>query len=128
MQPELDKEYAPGTGVPVFSALGLSLLGTTCCALPIALVAVGAGSAVASLVSAAPWLMPLAEYKAVTFSATALLLGYSGWRLSKVTHCDIADRRRLRLQRGALWFSTALLVVSVFAAYAALPIRIWLDS
>ena len=72
----------------VLSAVGLTLLGTTCCALPIALVAIGAGGAMASLVSAVPWLSPLAEYKAVTFSATALLLGFG--------LVGLAMRRRVR--------------------------------
>ena len=52
---------------------GLALLGTTCCALPIALVVLGMGGAVASMVSVAPWLVTLSEYKLVTFTATGLV-------------------------------------------------------
>ncbi len=119
---------APGAGASVLSALGLSLLGTTCCALPIALVALGAGSAMASLASAAPWLVTLSEYKAATFSATGLVLGYAFWRVRKVSQCDISDAKTLRLQRRVLWASSAILAVSMFAAYAALPLLVWLDS
>ena len=81
----------------------------------------------ASLVSALPWLAPLSKYKAVVFGLTAAAQGYAWWRLCRVGQCDIADAKRLRWQRRILWASTGLLVVSVFAAYAALPIARWLD-
>ncbi len=118
----------PGAGASVLSALGLSLLGTTCCALPIALVALGAGGSLASLVSAAPWLVTLSEYKAATFSATGLVLGYAWWRVRGVSQCDISDAKRLRVQRGVLWASSVIFAASTFAAYAALPLLVWLDS
>ncbi len=110
------------------SALGLSLLGTTCCALPIALVALGAGGAVASLASAAPWLVAISQYKAWTFAATAAVLAYAWWQAGRVETCDIADAQRLRRQRRLLWLSTALLVVSVVAAYGLLPLMQWWES
>jgi hypothetical protein len=112
----------------VFSALGLSVLGTTCCALPLTLVALGAGGAVASLASAAPWLIALSQYKAWTFAGTAALLGYAWWQASRVAVCDVADAARLRWQRGILILATALLVFSIFAAYALLPITIWIEG
>ena len=115
------------TNTSVLSGLGLVLVGTTCCALPILLVTLGAGGAMASLVSTLPWLAPLSKYKAVVFGLTALALGYAWWRVHRVTQCDIADARQLRWQRRILWVSTGLLAVSVFAAYAALPIARWLD-
>ena len=125
----MEKEaVVPGAGASVLSALGLSLLGTTCCALPIALVALGAGGSVASLVSAAPWLVTLSEYKAATFSATGLVLGYAWWRVRRVSQCDISDAKRLRVQRGVLWASSVIFAASTFAAYAALPLLVWLDS
>ena len=82
--------------VSVLSGLGLALLGTTCCALPIALVALGAGGAVAALVSTAPWLVVLSQYKAWTFAATASVQGYAWWRLRNATRCGLADARRMR--------------------------------
>ena len=111
-----------------FSALGLSILGTTCCALPITLVALGAGGAVASLASSAPWLIALSQYKAWTFSVTALVLGYSWWQLRRVEVCDIADAWRLRWQRRILWGASLLLLFSVFAAYGLLPLTLWLEG
>ena len=115
------------TNASVFSGFGLAVLGTTCCALPIVLVTLGAGGAMASLVSTLPWLAPLSKYKAVVFGLTAAAQGYAWWRLHQVTQCDIADAKRLRWQRRILWVSTGLLVLSIFAAYAALPIVRWLD-
>ena len=112
---------ASGTGT-VLSSLGLALLGTTCCALPITLVAVGAGGAVASLASSAPWLITLSMYKAWTFTATALVQGYAWWRLRNALECGVEDARTIRWQRRALVGSTALLGASVFAAYALLPL------
>ncbi len=112
----------------VFSSATLALIGTTCCALPIVLVAIGAGSAMASLVSALPWLATVSKYKALVFTLTALVQGYAWWQVRRVSQCSIADAKRLRWQRRILWASTALLVISIFDAYAAYPLIIWLDN
>ncbi len=82
----------------------------------------------ASLASAAPWLVTLSEYKAATFSATGLVLGYAWWRVRGVSQCDLSDAKRLRMQRGVLWASSVIFAVSMFAAYAALPLLVWLES
>ena len=102
----------------VLSSAGLALLGGACCALPAALVVLGAGGAVASLMSAAPWLVTLSRYKLLTFTVTALALAYSWWRLRRITHCDRANARRLRWQRRVLWSATLLLALSLTVAYA----------
>ncbi len=118
-------------GASVFSAVGLTLLGTTCCALPIALVALGAGGAVASMASSLPWLVALSEYKLATFGFTALALGYSWWQVRKLGSsgsCSIADARRLRFQGWVLRGATGIFGMSVFAAYALLPIVMWFDN
>jgi ABC-type sugar transport system substrate-binding protein len=109
------------------SALSLSVIGTTCCALPAALVALGAGGAVASLASNAPWLIALSQYKGWTFGVTAAALGYAWWQSRRVGECSIADAKRLKLQQRILLVATALLGVSVFVAYALLPITAWFD-
>ena len=111
-----------GSAGSVWSSLGLALLGTSCCALPITLVALGAGGAVASLASNAPWLIALSKYKAWTFALTAAVQGYAWWRLRRAENCGIDDARRLRWQRRILIGSTALLLLSLLAAYAALPL------
>ena len=118
-------------GASVFSAVGLTLLGTTCCALPIALVALGAGGAVASMASSLPWLVTLSEYKLETFGFTAVALGYSWWQvreLGKSAACSLAGAKRLRLQSWVLRAATAVFSLSIFAAYALLPIVIWFDN
>jgi len=120
-----------GAGVSVVSAVGLTLLGTTCCALPITLVALGAGGAVASMASSLPWLVVLSEYKLATFGLTALALAYSWWqvrRLGKAEACSIADAKRLRFQGWVLRGATGIFGISVFAAYGLLPIVMWFDG
>ena len=117
-------------GASVFSAVGLTVLGTTCCALPIALVALGAGGAVASMASSLPWLVTLSKYKLATFGLTAVALGYSWWqvrRLGKSGACSLEDTKRHRVQSLVLRAATAVFVASIFAAYALLPIVMWFD-
>ena len=115
------------TSTTIAGAAGLAFLGTTCCALPIVLVALGMGGVVASTVSALPFLVTLSQYKLVTFSATALVLGYSWWQVRRVTHCDVKDARRLRTQRVVLWVSTIVFALAVFASYALYPIVVWFE-
>ncbi len=116
------------TTTSLLSSVGLALLGTTCCALPILLVILGAGGAMASLVSALPWLAPLSKYKAIVFLLTASAQGYAWWRLHHVSQCGIADAKQLRWQRRILWSATILFGLSMFAAYAAYPIVRWLQQ
>ncbi len=117
------------TNTSIASGAGLALLGTTCCALPIALVALGMGSTVASLVSALPWLATLSKYKIITFSLTALVLAYSWVQLGRVTTCDITGAKHLmKMQRTILSISTGVFIVAVFASYALLPITLWLEK
>ena len=113
----------------IASAAGLTVLGTTCCALPITLVALGAGGAVASMASAAPWLVALSEYKLATFGVTAAALVYSWWQVRKVAaSCSIADAKRMRVQKWVLRGATVIFGVSVLAAYALLPLVMWFDN
>lgn len=54
-----------------------------CCALPALLVAMGAGAALSTLVSAVPGLVWVSEYKEVVFTTAGLMLAFSGvlqWR------------------------------------------------
>jgi hypothetical protein len=54
-----------------------------CCALPALLVAVGAGAALSSLVSAVPQLVWISEHKLGVFSFAAVMLAFAGalqWR------------------------------------------------
>lgn len=49
-----------------------------CCALPALLVTLGAGAALAGLVSAAPWLVALSKYKLWTFGISGAVLLAAG--------------------------------------------------
>lgn len=80
--PAIDGGLKTGLG-----AAALSLMASTstllCCALPALFVALGAGAALAGLVSAAPWLVWLSAHKALTFGTAGGLLLLAGallWR------------------------------------------------
>ncbi|MBL4888865.1 MAG: hypothetical protein JKX97_02450 [Candidatus Lindowbacteria bacterium] len=116
------------TNTSVVSSVSMAVIGTTCCALPLVLIALGMGGAMASLVSSVPWLIELSTYKEITFTLTAMVLGYSWWQIRRVTQCDVVDAKRLKWQRYAMWFATGMFVFSVFAAYATVPISTWLEK
>ncbi|MBO9664071.1 hypothetical protein [Dokdonella sp.] len=66
------------------SAALLASSGTLlCCVLPAAMVAVGAGAALAGLVSAVPQLVWLSEHKALVFGFAAAMLALAGSLLWK---------------------------------------------
>jgi hypothetical protein len=100
----------------------------TCCALPITLVALGMGGAVASMMSVAPWLITLSKYKLLTFAATGLVIAYSWWRVCSVQRCEIGDQIRLQRQKTILWATTAVFVISISAAYALYPLARYLEQ
>ena len=98
----------------------LSLLFTSgtlvCCVLPATLVLLGAGSVMASLVSAVPSLVLLSANKPLVFGVAGgglLVAGVSLWRQASSSSCPIdPDRRRAcqRLQRQArVLFTVSLL-------------------
>ena len=85
----------------------------------------------ASMASSLPWLVALSEYKLATFGFTAAALCYAWWQVRKLGtsgSCSIADAKRLRFQSWVLRSAMALFGVSVFAAYALLPIVMWFDN
>ena len=132
----MEKKDKIKTNTTLFTGAGLAILSTTCCALPIALVSIGLGGAVASLFSNVPWLTTIAKYKAYTFGITAVLLGYSWYALFQLGNkmmqegaaCSMKDQKILKWQKRTLIISTVLLAISVFAAYALLPLRIWIEN
>ena len=108
----------------------VAVLGTLiCCALPIVLVALGAGSVVASLVSTAPWLAALSRYKEWVFLVAAGLLAADYWILYRSTSgvcqpggvCHISHPFGRRMRR-VFWGSCALFAAALFAAYLLLPV------
>lgn len=124
---------SPGTAMGWLTILFSS--GTLlCCALPILLVSVGLGAAVASLTAAFPPLVTLVAHKDWVFgvSAAALLAaaGYSAFRPGQTCPAEPAlaraCQRARRLSTRLLRASLAIWVVGFVMAYLALPIRIWL--
>ena len=97
-----------------------------CCAIPIALVSVGLGAAVASMASTVPWLITLSLYKGWMFSVSGLLIGLSAWAVYRpgrvcpndpelAAACERADtwNRRFIWVSGAMWgvgFASAYLL------------------
>lgn len=101
-----------------------------CCALPIVLVTLGMGAAVASLTSSFPLLITLSRYKIWVFAISGILLAVSFWltyRNGRVCPTDPALARLCeqagRWNRRILWASIVIWSLGFFAAFLALPLR-----
>ncbi len=120
----------------------LSLFGSfstlLCCALPSVLVLLGMGTAVASVLSAAPWLTGLSRHKVWTFSIAGTLIAASfvvtylvAPRLRGREECSAEDPRACgevsRLSKVLLWGSALIWSTGFFVAYLLGPILERLD-
>ncbi len=111
------------------SLLSLFTSGGTliCCALPALLVAVGAGAALAGLVSAVPGIVWLSENKGITFGAAGLMLTLAGWLQwrARFEPCPAdpalaaACMRTRRMSRTIYFFSVAMTMIGAFFAFVA---------
>ena len=98
-----------------------------CCALPALLVSLGAGAAVAGLVSTFPRLVWLSEHKIGLFILAGLLLLVSGINryLTRNAPCPLdpaAAKACMKLRRisfGVFWLSVAAYTVGFFFAFMA---------
>lgn len=109
----------------LFTSFGTLL----CCALPSLFVLVGLGATVASVVSAAPWLITLSRHKPWTFSIAGLLIAANflyvyviAARLrSRNRSCPVDESGACdsasRLSRWLLWVSAGIYAVGFFSAY-----------
>ncbi|WP_225444286.1 hypothetical protein [Pseudomarimonas arenosa] len=111
-------------------ALLLSLSTLLCCALPLLLVALGFGSAVAALTSSAPWLVTLSQYKVWTFGVAAGVLGLAGYMLyrrgrSCPTEPLLADacQRAQRWSRRIWWCAVLVWCIAAVVAFAWIPLQ-----
>ena len=104
-----------------------------CCALPSVLVLLGLGTTVASLLSAAPWLVSLSRHKVWTFSIAGTLIACSfvmtyviAPRLREGEACAADDPTTCgevsRLSRVLLWGSAMIYSGGFFVAYVLGPI------
>ncbi len=96
----------------LFTSLGTLL----CCALPALFVTLGAGAALAGMLSAAPWLVTLSKYKLWTFSIAGGLIVIAGvmrWR-ARGAPCPIDPAQAhacMRLRRVSAWVYWAAVTV-----------------
>jgi hypothetical protein len=116
--------------------MGLAYLGLfssvatlVCCALPSLLVLVGLGATVASVLSAAPWLVALSRQKQWVFAVSAVLIAANFYYVYRLAPRLLAARgvcaagdaeacgRATRVNRRVLWASTVLLVIGFSVAY-----------
>jgi mercuric ion transport protein len=104
-----------------------------CCALPSVLVLLGMGSAVASLLSAAPWLVDFSRHKIWTFSLAGVLIGASfvvtyvvAPRLREGEACAADDPVTCgevsKLSRFILWGSAFVWSCGFFVAFLLGPL------
>jgi mercuric ion transport protein len=109
-----------------------------CCALPSVLVLLGMGTAVASLLSAAPWLVSLSRHKIWTFSIAGTLIGASfvmtyvvAPRLQRGDVCAADDPTTCgevsKVSRVVLWGSALIWSGGFFVAYLLGPILEHMD-
>jgi hypothetical protein len=123
-----EPKFARNTGLAIGALLASSAT-LICCVLPAVLVAVGAGAALAGLVSAVPQLIWLSEHKPLVFGIAGGLLALSGAALwaGRAAPCpsDPALARYCeRLRRiSAVIYAVALLSFGLGATFAfVLPI------
>jgi len=117
------RETAAFAEAPLRRNLGVATLtllassGTlVCCVLPAVMVSLGAGAALAGLVTAVPQLVWLSEHKALVFGAAASMLALAGvalWR-SRALPCP-ADAALARACRRLRNFSATLYALALLA-------------
>lgn len=122
--------------LPGYLALFASTTTLVCCALPALFVLAGFGAATASVLSAAPWLVTLSQYKSWAFLFAATILGINGYYVYRLaprlaaqgTACtseETACATASRFGRGLLWVSVAVFAIGFFVAYVLGPILVW---
>lgn len=112
-----------------FLALFTSTGTLLCCALPAAIAGIAGGSAVISLVSTFPWLVPLSANKGWIFLGAGLMIVFSGiliYRPKGKVACSITGWQGCevagRFQKFMFWAASAIYLIGVFFAYALVPI------
>lgn len=127
----MEKRERSLTWLALFASAGTLI----CCALPIALVALGLGATVAAISTSMPFLVTITLHKAWVFGGSALLLGLAAWVLFRSDRVCPADPelramcdRALLWNRRIFWMAIAIWGIGFIAAYLALPLRIWLEG
>jgi hypothetical protein len=118
-----DAKFARNTGLALGALLASSAT-LVCCVLPAVLVAVGAGAALAGLVTAVPQLIWLSDHKPLVFGIAGALLVVSGVALwvGRSAPCPADPQLALscrRLRRvSVIIYSVALTSFGVGATFA----------
>lgn len=106
-----------------------------CCALPILLVTLGMGAAVASLTSSVPWLVSLSEHKEWVFVVSFFMLLLCAWFIYRPGRaCPVdpelarACARMDKLNRWIYWISVTVWLVGFFSAFLLWPLTEWLNG
>jgi hypothetical protein len=92
-----------------------------CCALPALLVALGAGSVMASLISAVPGLVVVSQHKAIVFTFAGIMLSlsaYTQWR-NRTAACPI-DPVQAKSCKRLRKISAIVFVISLMAYISGL--------
>jgi mercuric ion transport protein len=125
---------ARGEGLLGYLSLFTSLSTLLCCALPSLFVLIGLGATVASVVSAAPWLITFSRHKNWTFTIAGILIAAN---LVYVFHftprlraqsqaCPVdgpsACGTASRVSRWILWLSAGIYLIGLFSAYLLGPL------
>jgi len=129
MRSNISKPGGTLSWLTLFSSTGTLI----CCALPIIFVTIGLGASVAALTNAFPFLVFLSIHKNWVFAFSGLLLLLTGWLLfrsgracpsdpDQAALCDQAQHWNIRI----FWVSTVIWLFGFFAAFLALPLRIFL--
>jgi len=118
-----EPKFARDTGLAIGALLASSAT-LICCVLPAMLVAIGAGAALAGLVTAVPQLIWLSEHKPALFGIAGALLAISGaslW-LGRRAPCPADPKLARSCQRlrriSAVIYAFALLSFGVGATFA----------
>lgn len=108
-----------------FMWLTLAASGSTlvCCALPALFVSLGAGAALAAVVSTFPALIWISKHKALVFLLSGLMLLLGGYMQTRPAACPAdaklaaACARYKRISKYIYWLSVALYVTGAFFAF-----------
>ena len=120
----------------LFTSLGTLL----CCALPSLLVLFGLGATVASVLSAATWIVTLSHHKHWVFLVARIMIFSNFVYVYAIVPnlqagnkaCDPNDpsacQTASRFSRAVLWCSAVVYLIGCFTAYLLGPILVYLDS
>jgi hypothetical protein len=125
---------ARGDGFLGYLSLFTSVSTLLCCALPSLFVLIGLGATVASVVSAAPWLITFSRHKNWTFTIAGMLIAanfvyvfhFAPRFRAESQACPVdgpsACGTAGRLSRWILWVSAGIYLVGLFSAYLLGPL------